>query len=62
MNEEISNFLNVEQENVRNSRNRYYSRTLDTRYGKIDDLQVPRDHHGEFHRVSYASVRALTTP
>lgn len=48
MNEEISNFLNVEQENVRNSRNGYYSRTLDTRYGKIDDLQVPRDRRGEF--------------
>src|SRR5690606_36173848 len=49
MNEEISNFLIVEQENVRNSRNGYYSRTLDTRYGKIDDLQVPRDRRGEFH-------------
>lgn len=49
MKEELSNFLNIEQQHVRNSRNGYYERTLDTRYGKIDDLQVPRDRRGEFH-------------
>lgn len=48
MNEEIWNFIHVEQANVRNQRNGYYERTLDTRYGKIDDLQVPRDRRGEF--------------
>jgi putative transposase len=48
MKEEIRNFIHVEQANERNSRNGYYERTLDTRYGKIDDLQVPRDRNGEF--------------
>jgi transposase-like protein len=47
MNEEIRNFL-LEQDGVRNSRNGYYTRTLDTRLGKIDDLQVPRDRQGDF--------------
>lgn len=28
--------------------NGYYTRTLDTRYGHIDDLQVPRDRLGLF--------------
>lgn len=48
MKEEIQNFLKVEQPNERNSRNGYYERTLETRYGKIDDLTVPRDRNGEF--------------
>lgn len=48
MTEEISSFLQVEQSNEPNSRNGYYSRTLDTRYGKINDLQVPRDRQGQF--------------
>lgn len=48
MNEEIRNFVHVEQANVRNPRNGYYERTLDTRYGTIEDLQVPRDRKGEF--------------
>ncbi|WP_230191681.1 IS256 family transposase [Paenibacillus sp. CECT 9249] len=49
MNEEMSNFLTNEQQHTRNTRNGYYERTLDTRYGKIDNLQVPRDRRGEFH-------------
>lgn len=48
MREEIQNYLHVEHPDVKNSRNGYYSRTLDTRYGKIEDLQVPRDREGEF--------------
>jgi putative transposase len=48
MKEEIRNFLEIEQEGVRNSRNGYYTRTLGTRIGKIDDLQVPRDRNGDF--------------
>lgn len=47
MKEEMSNFKNVEQPES-SSRNGYYSRTFDTRYGKIDDLQVPRDRGNEF--------------
>ncbi|WP_274366329.1 IS256 family transposase [Paenibacillus thermotolerans] len=48
MNEEMNNFLQIEQQGLRNSRNGYYERTLDTKYGKINDLQVPRDRRGEF--------------
>lgn len=54
MNEEISNFLQVEQLSQRNSRNGYYERTLDTRYGLIDDLQVPRDRKGQFQTQVFA--------
>lgn len=48
MREEIKNFMHVEQAEQRNNRNGYYERTWDTRYGKITDLQVPRDRKGEF--------------
>lgn len=48
MREEIKNFLHVKQPESRNSRNGYYERSLDTRYGKIEDLKVPRDRQGEF--------------
>lgn len=48
MREEIKNFMLVEQEGQRNSRNGYYERTYETRHGKIDGLKVPRDRNGEF--------------
>ena len=48
MKEEIKNFLEVEQKEVHNSRNGYYTRSLDTKYGKIDQLYVPRDRNGDF--------------
>lgn len=48
MREEISNFLNVERPEQRNTRNGYYTRTLETQFGKINDLRVPRDRQGEF--------------
>ncbi|MBP1997116.1 IS256 family transposase [Paenibacillus eucommiae] len=49
MREEISNFFAVEQpEETSNTRNGYYKRTLETKFGKIDDLKVPRDRQGEF--------------
>jgi putative transposase len=48
MREEISNYLDNEPLNFPNTRNGFYGRTLDTRYGKIDDLRVPRDRQGEF--------------
>ena len=47
MREEMSNFKKVDRPDS-SSRKGYYSRTLDTRYGKIDDLQVPRDRANEF--------------
>jgi len=48
MKEEIKNYLQVEQPDVSNSRNGYYSRTWETRHGVIPDLQVPRDRQGYF--------------
>ena len=41
---EIQAFL----EENRGSRNGYYERDIGTRYGKINDLRVPRDRHNEF--------------
>lgn len=50
MKEEIKNVLQIEQQPAeqKNYRNGYYERTLDTRYGRIDDLMVPRDRNNEF--------------
>jgi transposase-like protein len=48
MKAEIKQFMEVEQEDKRNSRNGYYSRSLHTKYGHIEDLDVPRDRNGEF--------------
>lgn len=48
MREELSNFLTVERPESNNTRNGYYTRTLETHFGKINDLRVPRDRQGEF--------------
>lgn len=50
MKEEIKNALKIERQpaDQKNYRNGYYERTLDTRYGRIDDLMVPRDRNNEF--------------
>jgi len=46
--EEIKNYLTVEQPTQRNSRNGHYKRSFQTRYGTINELQVPRDRKGSF--------------
>ncbi|WP_337098056.1 IS256 family transposase [Paenibacillus sp. YIM B09110] len=48
LNEEIKNFMSVEQPERRNNRNGHYTRTYQTRYGSISDLRVPRDRKGLF--------------
>lgn len=48
MKEELSNFIKVERPELQDSKNGYYHRSLDTRYGKIENLTVPRDRLGEF--------------
>ncbi|MFX0560989.1 IS256 family transposase [Tepidibacillus infernus] len=48
MKEEINNFLKVERPDLEDSKNGYYHRSLDTRYGRIENLTVPRDRMGEF--------------
>jgi putative transposase len=47
--EEIKEVLKNEPVGENNSRNGYYPRTLDTVYGRVEDLDVPRDRNGEFH-------------
>ena len=49
---ELTEFLDYEKYDVigynsGNLRNGYYSRTLDTKYGKIN-IEIPRDRNGEF--------------
>lgn len=46
--EEIKNYMAVEQPQLHNSRNGYYKRTFQTRYGTINELQVPRDRKNKF--------------
>ncbi|WP_175987086.1 IS256 family transposase [Bacillus sp. Marseille-Q1617] len=46
--EEIKEVLKNEPVGQNNSRNGYYPRTLDTVYGRVEDLDVPRDRNGEF--------------
>ena len=41
---EIQAFLETKE----GSRNGYYARDLGTRYGKINNLRVPRDHDNDF--------------
>lgn len=48
MREELTNFLRVEYPEEKNSRNGHYHRDLQTRYGEIKDMNVPRDRKGEF--------------
>ncbi|RIX45338.1 IS256 family transposase [Paenibacillus nanensis] len=46
--EEIKNYMTVEQPLERNSLNGSYTRSFQTRYGTINELQVPRDRKGTF--------------
>ncbi|MCT8137522.1 IS256 family transposase [Anaerobacillus sp. CMMVII] len=46
--EEIKNFIEVEKPDQGLQRNGYYERSLDTKYGKIEDISVPRDRQGEY--------------
>lgn len=47
MKAEIAGFME-EEDQIHNNRNGYYTRTLNTKYGTIKDLRVPRDRKGEF--------------
>lgn len=46
--EEIKGFVQHEKSDLNLQRNGYYTRGLDTKFGHIDDLKVPRDRQGEF--------------
>ncbi len=43
--------------NSGNSRNGYYKRSYETKYGKIDDLNIPRDRNGEFEQQLIPAYR-----
>ncbi|MNC21668.1 Transposase, Mutator family [compost metagenome] len=48
MRAEIGAFMSSEDAGTRNSRNGYYTRNLHTKYGNLEELQVPRDRQGLF--------------
>ncbi|WP_269411750.1 IS256 family transposase [Lentibacillus daqui] len=48
MEEERKQFFEVEHPELKQVKNGYYKRSLDTKHGHIDDLAVPRDRHGDF--------------
>lgn len=48
MRAEIQQFMENEEAGESNSRNGYYKRSLHTRYGHLEDLEVPRDRNGAF--------------
>jgi putative transposase len=48
MKAEIKHFMENEQDGQHNSRNGYYKRNLHTKFGHIEDLEVPRDRNGQF--------------
>ncbi|MGG1558226.1 transposase [Geobacillus thermoleovorans] len=59
MREEIKNFLEIEQAGTSNMRNGYYQRNLDTQYGRIEGLLVPRDRNGEFQTQLFAPYQRV---
>ncbi|MEK3698674.1 IS256 family transposase [Paenibacillus sp. FSL R10-2199] len=48
MRAEMQAFMASEEAGTRNSRNGYYTRNLHTKYGNLEDLEVPRDRQGLF--------------
>ncbi|KYD07751.1 hypothetical protein B4119_3502 [Parageobacillus caldoxylosilyticus] len=60
MREEIKNFLEIEQAGTSNMRNGYYQRNLDTQYGRIEGLLVPRGRNGEFQTQLFAPYQRHT--
>ncbi|BDG31686.1 hypothetical protein PthBH41_13980 [Parageobacillus thermoglucosidasius] len=60
MQEEIKNFLEIKQADTSNMRNGYYQRNLDTQYGRIEGLLVPRDRNGEFQTQLFAPYQRHT--
>lgn len=48
MRAEIGAFMSSDEAGTRNSRNGYYTRNLHTKYGNLEDLEVPRDRQGLF--------------
>nr|WP_234031453.1 transposase [Lentibacillus cibarius] len=58
MEEEREQFFKVEHPELEQVKNRYYTRTLDTKHGHIDDLAFPRDRNGEFQTELFYALPA----
>ncbi len=48
MKEEMNSFFEHEHPELKNQKNGFYQRQLDTKYGRLEDLQVPRDRENAF--------------
>ncbi|MGP4042066.1 IS256 family transposase [Gracilibacillus sp. D59] len=48
MKEEMKQYFEVEHPEQKNQKNGYYERSLDTKYGHISNLKVPRDRENHF--------------
>lgn len=48
MKEEMNSFFEHEHPELKNQKNGFYSRQLDTKYGRLEKLQVPRDRENAF--------------
>src|SRR5690625_497173 len=48
MTEGMNSFFTYEHPELKNYKNGTYTRQLDTKYGRIEDLQVPRDRNNSF--------------
>ncbi|MFS0580478.1 transposase [Brevibacillus sp. 179-C9.3 HS] len=53
---EIKHYMEEEPGGEHNSRNGYYKRSLNTKYGHIEDLQVPRDRNGSSRLTSLSRI------
>jgi putative transposase len=61
MREEIKQFPTVEQDDTPNiMRNGYYQRKLDTKYGRIEGLWMPRDQNQDFQTQLFAPHQRQT--
>nr|BAD18193.1 transposase of IS654 [Halalkalibacterium halodurans] len=48
MKEEMESFFTHEHPELKNQKNGFYTRQLDTRYGRLENLRVPRDRQNAF--------------
>ena len=60
MREEMKHFLEIEQAGTPKMRSGHYQRNLDTQYGRIEGLLVPRDRNGEFQTQLFAPYQRHT--
>ncbi|MGC8585206.1 MAG: transposase [Thermoplasmata archaeon] len=57
MKERLETIMNTEKEIFIENNNGTYTRTLNTKYGFIEDLKVPRDREGNFKTIVFEPYR-----